>query len=103
MNCINFEHEYCNFSKKHMTCKDKCEELTKEGCGRVVAYKAYNVIFSYTLECGYHCNSTISELPIPFNVGKMYGHRGYTEDDCEFMGSDMYKSGPPLFTPQIYE
>lgn len=103
LNCINFEYEYCNFSKKHMNYKDRCEELSKEGCGRVVAYKSYNIIYSYTLECGYHSNNYCFELPIPYNVHKKYSHKGYTECDSEYFGSDIYKRGPPLYTPKIYE
>jgi hypothetical protein len=38
-NCMNFEYDYCNFSRKHMNVKDRNEELTKEGCGRVCFYR----------------------------------------------------------------
>ena len=46
-----------------MSHKDRFEELTKEGCGRVVIYKMTNIIHSYTLECGFHCNNFVNELP----------------------------------------
>lgn len=37
-----------------MKARDRFEELTKEGCGRVSIYKATNLIHAYTLECGFH-------------------------------------------------
>lgn len=39
LNTPFFEYNCCNFSEKHMTHKDKNEELTKDNCGRVFAYK----------------------------------------------------------------
>lgn len=103
LNCVNFEFDFCNFSKKHMYSKDRCEEQTKEGCGRVVAYRTCNVIFSYTMECGYHTHTLCQELPKPTNVAKRYGRLGYTESESENFSADIYKQGPPLFTPQIME
>lgn len=86
-----------------MYSKDRCEEQTKEGCGRVVAYRTCNVIFSYTMECGYHTHTLCQELPKPTNVAKRYGRLGYTESESENFSADIYKQGPPLFTPQIME
>jgi len=64
MNCINFEYDDCNFTKKHMTkYKDRFEPISKEGCGRVNIYKINNIIHSYTLELGYHCSNYIQECP----------------------------------------
>jgi len=37
-----------------MKCKDKADTRGKDGCGRVFAYQKYNLVHSYTLECGYH-------------------------------------------------
>lgn len=34
--------------------KDRFEELTKEGCGRVFAHRCSGMIHSFTLELGYH-------------------------------------------------
>ena len=53
-NCINFDFEQCIFSRKHMKAKDRNEDFSKEGCGRVVFYKEFGLVHSYTLECGYH-------------------------------------------------
>ena len=34
--------------------KDRFEELTKEGCGRVSVYNTTSILHAYTLECGFH-------------------------------------------------
>lgn len=34
--------------------KDRFEDLTKEGCGRVYVHKTVGLIHAYTLECGFH-------------------------------------------------
>lgn len=72
LNCINFEYDYCNFSRKHMTAKDRLEEKTKEGCGRVCFYRQYNLIHSYTLECGYHSNNYAITLPAASNTHRKF-------------------------------
>lgn len=43
-----------------MTLKDKNENLTKEGCGRVVFQKEFNLTYSYTMECGYTASSYLN-------------------------------------------
>lgn len=40
-----------------MKAKDRNEDISKEGCARVVFYKEFGLVHSYTLECGYHLNS----------------------------------------------
>ena len=81
-NCVNFEFEMCNFSRKHMKAKDRFEDMNKEGCGRVVFYKDFGVGHSYTLECGYHQNSTNNILAHPkdpqrhFKVNYKLNERG---------------------------
>lgn len=47
--------------------KDRFEEMTKEGCGRVFAYNTTKIIYSYTLECGFHQANSLNELPDPIN------------------------------------
>jgi hypothetical protein len=59
--CLSLNNKYfcydsCNFSKKHMKCKDMGSALTKEGSARVAAYRKSNLPHSYTLEFGYHQN-----------------------------------------------
>ena len=74
LNCINFEYDCCNFSKKQMTSKDRLEEKTKEGCGRVNLYKICGIVHSYTLECGFHCSNYLNELSHPSNIHRKFGY-----------------------------
>ena len=48
-----------------MSSKDRMEEKTKEGCGRVNLYKICGIPHSYTLECGFHCSNFSNELASP--------------------------------------
>ncbi len=63
-----FEYNYCNFSQKHMNAKDTNEDMTKEGCGRVVMYRLANIIHSYSLECGIISSNKLNVIPDPINT-----------------------------------
>ena len=63
MNNRGFEYDYCNFSTKHMNAKDRNEDLTKEGCGRVVMYRLAKIIHSYSVECGIVSPINMNDLP----------------------------------------
>lgn len=63
MNCPDFEYDYCCFSKKQMASRDRYEDMTKEGAGRVVAYTHANILHSYTFELGFHLSNTTNQLP----------------------------------------
>lgn len=54
INSSQFNEELCNFSAAQMCFKDANELLSKEGCGRVVAYLIAGIVHSYTLELGFH-------------------------------------------------
>lgn len=54
INSSQFCEDLCNFSQAQMTFKDSNENMTKEGCGRVVAYRTTGIVHSYTLELGFH-------------------------------------------------
>ena len=69
LNSINFEYEHCNFSRRHMKCRDRNEGKTKAGCGRVVVAKEFGLVHSYTLECGYH---SVSDLKPIVNLKSIY-------------------------------
>ena len=71
-NCINFEFETCNFSRKHMKAKDRNQDMNKEGCGRVSFYRDFGIGHAYTLECGYHQNSFDNVLFEPKENKKKY-------------------------------
>ena len=68
LNTKFFEEEECTFSTKHMKIKDKFEDLTKEGCARVVMHKLTGIIHSYSLECGLISSNVLNELPEPANL-----------------------------------
>jgi hypothetical protein len=76
MNHSGFEYEYCNFSIKQMNSKDKNEERTKEGCGRVVMHRLANIIHSYSLECGIISAIKPNIVPPPLNQDFKIGEKG---------------------------
>ena len=86
MNHSGFEYEYCNFSQKHMNAKDRFENLTKEGCGRVVMHKEANIIHSYSLECGIISAINFNTIPEPSNTDFRADGKGFLPEEIE--GSD---------------
>lgn len=50
-----------------MNSKDRNEERTKEGCGRVVMHKIAKIIHSYSLECGIISPVRQNLVPKPMN------------------------------------
>ena len=50
-----------------MNAKDRNEDLTKEGCGRVVMYRLAKIIHSYSVECGIMSANKLNNLPNPQN------------------------------------
>jgi hypothetical protein len=68
LNSLNFDFMECNFNDKMMTCKDKKDGLTREGCGRVSIMKACNGLPNcYTLECNYASGRCINHISVKFN------------------------------------
>lgn len=52
-----------------MTAKDKNDYLSKEGCGRVFAHRQFDIVHSYTVECGYFAPGNLHRLePINKNT-----------------------------------
>jgi cytosolic carboxypeptidase protein 5 len=47
-----------------MKARDYGEDLSKEGCARVVVYECSNIVHSYTLECGYHVYSSLNPVAL---------------------------------------
>jgi hypothetical protein len=45
-----------------MNAKDKNEELTKEGAGRVVFNTQFKLSYAYTMECGYTASAFLNEI-----------------------------------------
>ncbi|KAL4490339.1 hypothetical protein ABPG72_004378 [Tetrahymena utriculariae] len=106
MNCKNFEYNFCNFSKKHMKARDKFEEMTKEGCGRVQVHQITKIIHAYTLECGFHQANQLNYLPPVSNAEfKINDALGFDYDPAEDNQSEIYKGkkDPPAFVPILYQ
>ncbi|KRX01295.1 hypothetical protein PPERSA_11742 [Pseudocohnilembus persalinus] len=107
LNCINFEYDDCNFSKKQMTSKDRNEAQTKDGSSRVNLYKIGNLIHSYTLECGFHMSNIIQELASPSQTNKKFTEKnkqyGFVEDEYENVHGEVYRNGAPFYNPQIFQ
>ena len=100
----HFEYESCNFSMKHMKARDRFEDLTKEGCGRVVMHKLTGIIHSFSLECGLISSNQLNHLPEPSNPEFRVGDLGFEKDAIEDNNDPLYNgSEPPFYTPQIYE
>ena len=81
MNNKIFEYEYCNFSERHMNARDRGEDMTKEGCGRVVVYRLANIVHSYTLECGIVSCNSMNNLPDAMNKDFSLNDKGLPEDE----------------------
>lgn len=70
--CEHVQFKCCNFSKKQMSSKDKIDDLTKQGCARVVVYKWTNTPYCYTLETGLFKNVRVDDKGI-----ERYGQQFY--------------------------
>ena len=45
-----------------MNAKDKNEDLSKEGCGRVVFNTHFKMPYAYTMQCGYTASTYLNEI-----------------------------------------
>jgi hypothetical protein len=54
LNNKDFDYYNCNFTEKNMYAKDKGDNLSKEGAGRVALYKQSGLKHCYTLEANYN-------------------------------------------------
>jgi hypothetical protein len=90
LNCPNFDLQACNFTESNMRAKDKRDGLSKEGSGRVSFYKQTGIIRCYTLECNYNTGKSINRISNP-------------DDSTNDIDSDLYSSGVPKYTIEIYE
>ena len=77
LNSRDFDWEGCDFSAKNMVIADASDGLSKEGSGRVQAYKKYNIFHSYTLECNY----TNNRFRNPSYIKSIYSKFRYTLED----------------------
>ncbi|KRW98122.1 hypothetical protein PPERSA_11555 [Pseudocohnilembus persalinus] len=98
LNCPNFEYEYCCFSKKQMKTRDKYEDMTKEGAGRVVAYTQFKIIQSYTFELGFHQANYVQNLQLIQNQNLKVSNYQCTQENIE----ESAKNEPYFFTPECF-
>jgi hypothetical protein len=59
--------------------KEKADNYSKEGCARIFMYKKFNIVHSYTVECGFHTPNILNTLPLPKDPNATYGQYKYTE------------------------
>ena len=104
MNHSGFEYQYCNFSQKHMNAKDRFEDLTKQGCGRVVMHKQANIIHSYSLQCGILSANNSTVIPEPSNRQFKVGKKGFVSEPFEEPSYEGIKMADNsiLFTEESY-
>ena len=88
-----FEYAYCNFSQKQMNSRDRFEERTKEGCGRVVMHRLAGVIHSYSLECGIIAATRPNAVPGAPNREFGIGEKGLVEEE---------RTEPGMFDEEAY-
>ena len=63
MNSLNFDFVECSFNDKMMNVRDKKDNLSREGCGRVSIMRACGGLPNcYTLECNYASGRCINHL-----------------------------------------
>lgn len=64
-----------------MKAKDRLDTYSKEGCARVYIHKLFNLIHSYTVECGYFTPGKLKKLAeIEGNAGLSTHHYQYTSE-----------------------
>lgn len=83
-NCEEIEFNSCNFSKKHMSSKDRNEDMSKEGCARVVVHRWTSSPYCYTLETGLHKNVKVDDKGI-----ERYGEDFYSIKTYQSIGVKM--------------
>lgn len=80
--------------------KDKREDKTREGAGRVAIYNhCREEIFSYTLECNYIRGSRVNLVKKKRNLET--GQDLEDKGDVERLDSFRYQTGPPYFVPEV--
>jgi hypothetical protein len=106
INTCNFDSENSIFSEKMMNCKDKVDNMSREGAGRVAMYKISKSPYCYTLECTYDSSECFNQLSnfwdqrremefIPMNDNPNY-------DFIQDLNSEYYKRKPTLFIRDVF-
>jgi hypothetical protein len=87
-----------------MNMKDRNEEMTKEGCGRVVFNRILGQIYSYTMECGYTYSNYLNQLEPVSNMHRKHDKLGIITEDLDNIKGPYY-SGKKIsfFTIRSYQ
>lgn len=64
LNCANFDFPACNFTAKNMYMKDRHTGAGREGSGRVAAFVATGLVYSYTLEANFNTGRVVNTVPM---------------------------------------
>ena len=89
-NCAHFDFPACVFTEKFMHMKDRHTGEGREGSGRVSAFKATGLLYSYTLECN-------------FNTGRLVNGIPMASRDCGRATPPVQFDHPPKYDPEVYE
>ena len=90
INCAHFDFPACVFTEKNMFMKDRHTGAGREGSGRVSAFKATGLLYSYTLECN-------------FNTGRLVNGMPMASRDSGRATPPIKLDHPPKYDPEIYE
>jgi len=90
INCAHFDFPACVFTERNMYLKDRHTGCGKEGSGRVAAFKATGLLYSYTLEAN-------------FNTGRLVNNLPMASRDCGRATPPPKFDHPPKYDPDLYE
>ena len=90
INCAHFDFPACVFTEKFMHLKDRHTGEGREGSGRVSAFRATGLLYSYTLECN-------------FNTGRLVNGVPMASRDCGRATPPLQYDHPPKYDPEVYE
>ena len=63
LNSAAFEYDQCNFSERNMSSRDRRDDQTKEGSGRVAIFRETMLVHIYTVECNYNMGRKPQSTP----------------------------------------
>jgi len=107
MNSVNFDFDGSSFSEKMMSCKDKRDNLSREGSGRVGIYKATKCTHCYTLECNYGTGRVFNNIAPLYDTNKDKEVQAKnTNEQYNWIydsKNDFYQKINPLFARELFK